>query len=99
MTMILGICNRTENWGTARRMFAEQDERTVKLLLKRLCDPGSPGVANMELFWRGYRDYCFQHKITRNSSKNDELIGRYNTFFPQLRKRIERFCVDHPNKL
>ena len=97
--MILEIENRTENWGTARRLLAGRNDHVVKLLLNRLSDPGITEDAKMELFWRGYRDYCFKHKITRENSKTDHLIQRYDSLFPRLRERIKKFCEENPSRL
>lgn len=86
---ILGIENRTENWKTAvyfSPLFDGKSNRLAELLgeAPRL----QSGDVQLELFWRGMRDFFFQCKLEKESAKK-VLAHLYTRLFPNLRREVE----------
>lgn len=93
---ILGIENRTENWKTAYTFSPFfRDDRARLRLAKRLGESEETKQCDVwiELFWKGMRD--FFHQIDEPTRNNPEMFGRladiYESLFPDLRERVERF--------
>ena len=95
---ILGIENRTENWKTARS-FAPffGDRRACASLANRLLKPLGkpqniqPDEIQLELFWKGVRDYLDQNNDKNLMQQQQALIEHYQRFFGGLRKEIDDF--------
>jgi hypothetical protein len=88
---ILGITNRTENWKTAAYFAPLFGHRSVRLA-RRLGAPREklePGDVRLELFWKGMRDYVYQHQ--RPKPSDADLIERYDCLFGDLRSNVEGF--------
>ena len=87
---ILGICNRTENWKTARH-FAPFFGHEAKRLAEYLSgDPVESGV-RLELYWTGMRDFM----DGRDEKKWKAEIGeryRNSKLFGNLRERVVDFA-------
>ena len=104
---ILGIQNRTENWKTAR-IFSplitnDRQHMLAEWIVRNATKkPHSfePSEVHIELFWKGFRDYC---KLNKTDSKNKEFIektaARYNSLFLHLREQIEQYnCQVNSNE-
>ena len=98
---ILGICNRTENWKTARTFapFIGKPARLRLLAGRLLPEPlDDEEKVNLELFWKGGRDYWHAAKrcdaIVEPSPKL--LAHAYKQCFPRLREEIKEFQIDAP---
>ena len=98
---ILGICNRTENWKTARTFapFIGKPARLRLLAGRLLPEPlDDEEKVNLELFWKGGRDYWHAAKrcdaIVEPSPK---LLARaYKQCFPRLHEDIKEFQIEAP---
>ena len=93
---ILGIKNRTENWKTAERFspfFGEKQEAMRIRLAKRLLEETEPEPveAQLELFWKGMRDYVHPLDKGQKQSRIQDFAERYNRLFPYLRGDIQKF--------
>ncbi len=103
--MILEIKNRTENWTTVRKLFSPKIEGPAKRLVDELLKADesegnqSGSQIHMELFWRGYRDYCASRRITRKTCNFDGMATRYEKLFPDLHQRVTRFAQENPGQL
>lgn len=91
---ILGITNRTENWKTALYFSPLMGVRASRLAKRLLPDEEGAAIqagdVNLELFWRGMRDY-FDSEAKKLEADGEELAGRYAELFPNLRADIEAF--------
>ena len=91
MSGILGIENRAENWKTTVhfsplfhgrcRQFAEK--------LGAIQLPKS-GEVNMELFWKGMRDYSYRESLSRKDLQQ-ATVDLYNRNFSNLRQDVMAF--------
>ena len=89
---ILGIRNRTENWRTARTFAPFLSDAELRLVLaEKLGEPSGtkPEDVQLELFWKGMRDYI--HKVEEGRLTGKELANEYCALFPNLRKEVNRF--------
>ena len=92
---ILDITNRTENWKTAV-YFSPLFNGNGARLAERLGEfpkPQSGGV-NLELFWRGMRDFLYRTRVKKQSAQQ-EYADLYVRLFPNLRRNIEEFGEFH----
>ncbi|MDE2668152.1 MAG: hypothetical protein OXI51_00685 [Chloroflexota bacterium] len=91
---ILGIPNRTENWKTARH-FAPLPQHSIAELARQLLperDRESLRAEDvqLELFWRGMRDYFHdEQKVLKKEERR--LADIYRELFPSLREEVEAF--------
>ena len=89
---ILGIKNRTENWKTVESFYPLSEDAKIKLV-GRLLEPYSngqnvtPASTQVELFWKGARDY----DVNLFESQFREV---YNGLFGGLREEIETFIAE-----
>lgn len=98
---ILHICNRTENWRTARYVipFLEDKDALLRLVQKLNPDDTTPNhKIELELFWQGGRDLrlkltpCDAKAADKAKAKlKCELIALYKEEFRTLREDIENF--------
>lgn len=96
------VPNRTENWKTAR-VFApyicpDGKPKVIDLANRIVSNAKNKGIAfsndevHLELFWKGFRDYCNSKHITKNNSEfKDKTIQIYKSLFRNLRKDIEKY--------
>jgi len=89
--MVLDIKNRTENWGTVNKLYGPIAPEVIGSVMKALGQP--PGtLADIELFWRGYRDHCYDQNITARTVNLSRLLDRFRSLFPNLRDEVKRFA-------
>lgn len=98
---ILGISNRTENWKTARHFAPLLLDGSARVELARKLgeDYGtSRGDVDLELFWKGMRDYKHQTGMDDKTllDKSARYYGRSQ--FHNLRGRIEEFNKNNPSR-
>lgn len=89
---ILGICNRTENWKTARH-FAPFFDRGAKGLAEYLIGKRVQSDVRLELYWKGMRDFL---KTKEDKRKWKIEIGdrvRHSELFGNLREVVSGFRV------
>ncbi len=96
------VPNRTENWRTART-FAPYICPDGKPEASSLANSIVSNAKNreftfphnevhLELFWKGFRDYCKEEGIPQNNDEFQvEAIAIYQRLFPDLRKNIESY--------
>jgi hypothetical protein len=88
---ILGIENRSENWKTALHFSPLFGGNGVRLIERLGESPRPrPDDVNLELFWKGMRDFLYQ-EVTKKESARDELVDIYTRLFPGLRRDVENF--------
>lgn len=88
---ILGIRNRTENWKTAiyfSPMFGWGGVHLAKRLGEHT--DTQPNEVQLELYWKGVRDYLNQSGGDMQSNAQD-FTDRYKKLFPDLRKKVEDY--------
>lgn len=98
-TGILGIPNRTENWLTASTFAAViagawQNELAAQIIGKAKGTQLSfrQDEVQLELYWKGFRDYCKSKGKNRKSTAFiRQTADRYQGLFPSLRERIEDY--------
>ena len=96
---ILGIPNRTENWKTAKTfapvITSGKQHKLAAWIIGNATGESCSLHQNevcIELYWKGFRDYCKSRNITRkNEDFIDETATRYRRLFPRLREDIERY--------
>lgn len=91
---ILGIRNRTENWKTARTLVSLGEEGRVeltnRLLPRRERGDLQPGDVQLELFWRGIRDYLKgQPDLVKEQERR--LAAIYHSRFGEVRQQVKKF--------
>lgn len=89
---ILDICNRTENWKTAR-YFAPYFGQGANRLAERLNGDPIESNVRLELYWKGLRDF-----LTKEEDKEKwkiEIADRYRNseLFGNLKERVSGFRV------
>jgi len=98
-TDILEIPNRTENWLTARTFAAviagvRQNELATQIIgnAKGIQLSFRQDEVQLELYWKGFRDYCkLKGKTRNNKAFRRKTTDRYQELFPNLRERIEGY--------
>ena len=90
---ILGIPNRTENWLTASIFIPlivhnRQNELAAWIIKNAKGTQVSfgPGEVSLELYWKGFRDYCSQKGDEKPSQ--EETVARYRECFSNLSEKI-----------
>lgn len=89
---ILGIHNRTENWKTARYFVPFYKNHAARVALaQKLGEPPNTSANDIqiELFWKGMRDYVSQYDNTKGLEEC--LAARYSCLFPRLREELKDF--------
>ena len=90
---ILGIENRTENWKTVENFYPTMSEDVKVRLVQRLLEPypsaqePAPASVQVELLWKGVRDY----KETISATQWKDV---YQSLFGGLRGEIEAFNAE-----
>ena len=90
---ILGIRNRKENWKTVENFYPALSEDAKVSLVQRLLEPypgaqePAPTSVQIELFWKGVRDY----KETISATQCKDV---YQSLFGGLRGEIEAFNAE-----
>ena len=89
---ILGICNRTENWKTAR-YFAPFFGQGAKRLAEYLSGEPVESNVRLELYWKGMRD--FLNKEKDKEKRKVEIADRFRNseLFGTLRESVSGFRV------
>ena len=89
---ILDICNRTENWKTAR-YFAPYFGQGANRLAERLNGDPIESNVRLELYWKGMRD--FLAKMEDKEIWKVEIADRFKNseLFGNLRERVSGFRV------
>lgn len=89
---ILGICNRTENWKTAR-YFAPFFGQGANRLAERLNGKHVESNVRLELYWKGMRD--FLAKQEDKEKWKIEIADRFRNseLFGNLRGRVSDFRI------
>ena len=99
---ILGIRNRTENWETARELVPLlKNKRKLSAFVSELGETYETDSESLELelFWRGMRDYWYGTKDKRSESNFQRMLVReYKEQFHDLRDNVEKFKGFHELK-
>ena len=86
---ILGIRNRTENWKTVENFYPLSDDAKARLV-QRLLEPYpdaqkvAPAGVQVELFWKGVRDY-------KGIISATQCMDAYQSLFAGLRGELDAF--------
>jgi hypothetical protein len=95
---ILGIKNRAENWETAQTfapiMANERQHILANQIISNSKQVGKfkPQDVRIELFWKGFRDYCYDRKIDRNNKEFKLKIAKlYRKLFPNLSEKLQKY--------
>ena len=100
MYVLSEIKNRTENWKTARsfaHLLLDSHDR-AELAKKLGEDPGtSRGDVDIQLFWKGMRDYVYKMGKPREKDLRLKCTDAYKKLFPQLRGDLKRFSDQCPH--
>ncbi len=91
---ILGINNRTENWETARQFAPILLDGCARVQLARKLGEylgTSRADVDLELFWKGMRDYKYQTKINDEELLKQCAEAYSNGSFQNLCGRIKNF--------
>ncbi len=96
---ILGIPNRTENWKTAKTLSICIAKKRQHLVAARIIENAGfqarafkSSDTVIELFWKGFRDYCKANDKDSNSSEFiKETSERYRQLFPDLLWKVQQY--------
>ena len=96
---ILGIPNRTENWKTAKTFaplitLNKQHQLAALVVGNATRERHSfrPDEVCIELYWKGFRDYCKLRGLTsKDTNFIEKTASMYRRLFPHLRDRLEQY--------
>lgn len=89
--VVLSICNRTENWKTARSFAPLLGEGAVHLANRLSPDPKwNSAQVKLELYWKGMRDHFAQCVATRETKERD-VQALYKKRFGGLQKQVQHY--------
>ena len=89
---ILDIENRTENWRTAHVLAPLVEKPGARVsLASHLVGPDEQcgDSIEVELFWKGMRDYTHERQDQNKADYATRLLALYRHCFPSLRQQVE----------